>query len=283
VVVHEQVTTHGDIDVETVPGFDPRLHSYHYTWGSEAVGCWPARRRISTELLAADIDGDYGMCIDAHTRFRANWDESLVTLHSGARGLDWLGRSVSDVVLTGAMDGRLCGETVQWMPVTDYCQVEGSWYLGGFMPLTRPHLRDAREQYVPARHFSGGLSFGPFALLHLWQRHGDRIVFDGEEHVMSLEVFRAGWGLFHCRLPYAHMELKPWAEPWSERSADRAASYARKVLHADLGSCDFECGSAGCVVTEHQLLTGLDYRAGRELLPNPWREAIASLNIESLE
>jgi len=282
VVVHEQVSRYGDWDVPSIVGFDSEVHAYHYIHRDDGIGCWPARRGISTYLRDEDIVGDYGLCIDSHTRFRADWDDTLVQLHGTAKvevGSEWLGEETTDVVLSAPMHPDMWGDIWQMMPVTYY---DAEWSLGEFMPLLKSVLCEPIEEtFLPARHFAGCLSFGPFALLHLWQRHGDRILFSGEEHVMSQEVFRAGWGLWHCRLPLAHLALRPAGRPWDDNGwNDRHQEsylYVRKVLHADLGSCDLECAREGCIPTRYQLRVGLDYRAGRELETSPWHRAIQAV------
>lgn len=280
VVVHEQVSEHGRIDTAKLPGFDAKRHNYRYIHSARALGCWPARRGISTYLKAEGLAGDYGLAIDAHMRFRSDWDDTVVGLHSAARGREWLGRPTADAVLTGGMHYDLWGDAYDGMPMTLYT---GDWTFGGFMPYTECRLFERRTDLVPARHCGGGTTFGPFELLHLWQRHGDNILFMGEERVLGLEVFRAGWGLWHAQLPYAHLGLRPGGRPtgwdadpdWAERNA-RSLAYQRQVLHADLASCSKACdtGRPVCDVEEYQQLIGMDYRARRELRPNAWSEWI---------
>lgn len=275
VVVHEQVSQHGRIEPADLPGFDKRRHKYLYVRSDKALGCWPARRGISSYLKAEGITGDYGMTIDSHTRFRSGWDDTYVSLHEAARGSEWLGRPTKDVVLTGAMPTQLWGDSLTAMPIMGY---QDDWSLTGFMPLTDPkalHMR-AEAPYAPARHYCAHTAFGPFELLHLWQRHRDNILFLGEEHVIPLEIYRAGWGMFHTPLPSTHLALRPPGRPWEDntewwRLDEQATAYQRIVLHADIASCSDRCatGRPVCNVEEWQLLTGLDYRAGREV-PSAW-------------
>ncbi len=102
VVVHEQCSTHGQLAADElpwhVPWYDADRHRYIYLHSGEARGYWPARRHISSHLREQDITGDYGMVIDSHTRFRANWDNDLITLHSRARHVAWLGQTTTDAV-----------------------------------------------------------------------------------------------------------------------------------------------------------------------------------------
>ena len=169
------------------------------------------------------------------------------------------------------MHPQLWGDSWNRIPVTLY--KKEAWTLGGFMPLLQPMLLEVLPDhpFVPARHFSACASFGPFDMLHLWQEHGDHITFNGEEHVLGLEVFRAGWGLFHCQLPITHLSLRPDKRPWDTNPDwpelnKRSFAYQRKVLHADLGSCSSHCeaDSLSCMTEQYQMLTGLDYRAGKE-------------------
>ena len=127
-------------------------------------------------------------------------------------------------------------------------------------------------------------SFGPFAMLHLWDLHKD-IVHEGEEHVLALEVYRAGWGLFHAQLPIMTLAQRPVGRPWEHKenapdwqtSTQASFIYLRRVLHADKGCHSFHCAQADgplCTTEQHQLLTGLDYRAGKEV-PSAWSRWLA--------
>ena len=275
VVVFESCSTYGDLDPTKITGFDRRIHSYNYHHEEESAGAWPARKRMSSYILAEDIKGDYALTLDSHVRFRANWDRTLMEQYQGAPKR-WLGTDVTAPVLTGLTHPHMWGPQWEGIAITKY---EDPWSLD--LPGINPQLYSLLPNmpYVPARHFSACSAFGPYNLLHLWSLHGENVLFHGEEHLVGLEIFLQGWGLFHTRIPIAHLGLRPIGRAWEvdkNWNAKNEASFAylRKVFHADLDSCDIRCkpapGERICKVERYQMVTGLDFRRRREIPGNPW-------------
>ena len=274
VIVLEQCSNYGQLEPSTLPGFSRWEHEYVYLQYRDGIGAWPARFHIYKHLAHMGMEAEYALTIDAHTRFRAGWDDTLVKLYQSAP-TEWLGLEINAPVLTGLMHPELWGPSWNMIPITLY----SDWTSGGFLPNLSPRLHGLiNPPYAPARHYSACSSFGPYSLFSLLGHHEEKILFSGEEHVMSLEVFREGWGLFHCQMPLSHLSLRPEGRPWEENEEAwhqkdaESYNYLRKVLHADMGSCDNRCAMPRgriCNTELHQILTGLDYRAGKEI-DSPW-------------
>ena len=277
IVALETGSKHGSLPTGEIPGFDPRWHTY--TWifgGADPVGAWPARAHLATAIKSLELTCAYGLSLDAHMRCASSWDRWLVDRYRRAP-LDWLGKTTTAPVLS-LMVHR---SSAHWGDSLDAHKVRVAiypedWRAGGFLPSLSTKIIPVApdSEFIPARHAAACSLFGPPGVLNLWTEHGDSILFWGEEMVLAYEVFRRGWGLWHCPSPVTHLSLVPPGRPWQTDREEwfakdrRSFEYMRRILHADPGSCGPHCrpldGGPVCLADQWALYTGLDYRLGGE-------------------
>ena len=279
VIVYESVSSFGYVNPEVAfPGFDRSRHTYLYLHGDDAPGAYPARRRISEFVSDKGIGGTYALCLDSHVRFRGNWDRELVELYKNAP-TTWLGVDVTQPVLSAFGSRDLYGEA--WEDMVTVTQYQKEWRICVPELACEIYRRPPGVTYTPARHLSACTAFGPISLLHLWSKHPETVKFLGEEHLLAYEIYRQGWGQFHCRMPMAQLMLRPPGRPWEvdpqwfEKEKD-SYGYLRKALHIDLATCDANClpadGGRICDMERYQALVGLSFRGRCEIPDSPfWR------------
>lgn len=251
---------HGDEMLPAMYWTDKRFRILDIPWHESRGACW-----ARAEIMKLWQGEAWFLQVDSHCRFKAGWDEYLV---STAHGLV-SPKAVLSTYATAFMPGEreYLEEAPQQMA------------LAGFTPEGIPHMkplgmRDWQGLRQPrrARFLSAGFLFAPGSFV-TDVPYDPELYFLGEEITMTMRAFTSGYDLYHPAESVVwhdyvrHDAVKHWedhteeAKPGAAWSVQDAQSKDRVVrllsgetLHA------FNLGTAR-TLADYEAYTGISFRA----------------------
>lgn len=205
-------------------------------------------------------DEDFFYQIDSHMQFDKDWDRYLVN--------DWkLGRAKHDsdkiIITANCMnfdldeEGNIVLHTIAY-PIT--CKVLYFTYQSHDIPAAHGEHRQASTELQPAIHICAGNFFTHTK----WIKDvgiDPNMYFDGEEHMLVLRSFAAGYKMYHPRSIHCYHYIKtheyvtkPWFKPViSNEKYGRSVEKSRKYWQQFLNDID------EAVLEAYYEYSGVDY------------------------
>ena len=222
--------------------------------GNTLIGLGAARSLAEAAYSGEDIQ----LQVDAHTRFVADWDKTVV------RMVDRLG----DLAVVSS---NMCADP--WsapgrVPVVRFDHIRDAVIPFGEVDLVEPDSGRVAEVY-PSRTIMGGSVVGA-----AWCREvpaDPHIVFSGEEPTMAARLWTHGRELWHGRVPWhtstagdeRPSDLMPWSWPeWDDLDKDSMQRVLALLTGKD--GKELERYGLGPVATLEEWMgySGIDYRSG---------------------